>query len=213
MAEPARPAECPRCAAPLTSALLCEACGALLEPQGAPTPFEVFGLAPAHALDLAALRKRLLRLSRGMHPDYFASADAPTRALAEHNSARLNAAFELLSDEAARASWLIDAWGGPSETQERAMPQEFLLEVLDWNEQLEAARENQADAAALARLAPLEAELRQRRAAQLARVAAALGAPQPAASAERLAARRALNAVRYVDRALGELSELKLARA
>jgi len=212
MTEPARLGDCPRCAAPLASALLCEACGALIDPPTTPSPFDVFGLAPAHALDLAALRKRLLRLSRGMHPDFFASADAATRALAEHDSARLNEAFELLSDEAARASWLVDAAGGPSESQERAMPQEFLLEVLEWNEQLEAARENKGDAAALARLAPLEAELVQRRAQQLERVASALGA-HPADAAQRLAARRALNAVRYVDRALGELTELKLARA
>lgn len=212
MTESARLGECPRCKARLASALLCEACGALLDPAQ-PTPFEVFGLEPAHALDLPALRKRLLRLSRGMHPDYFASADAATRALAEHDSARLNAAFELLSDEAARASWLIDAAGGPSESQERAMPQEFLLEVLEWNEQLEAARENKADAAAQARLAPLETELKQRRAEQLGRVATALGGGRTADAPQRLAARRALNAVRYVDRALGELTELKLARA
>ena len=73
---------CPACGADLRSPLVCESCGRLLRVAAPPSPFEVLGLEPAQALDVAAARKRLLALSRSLHPDLHGSADAATRALA-----------------------------------------------------------------------------------------------------------------------------------
>ncbi len=202
---------CPHCAAELESPLACAACGRLLDVPEATSPFEILGLAPKHALDAGELRKRLLRLGRLVHPDFFGAAGAPERARAERNSALLNRAHELLADEFRRASWLVGALGGPDELQERAMPPAFLAEVLEWNETLEAARS--AGAAATPELEALEGTLRTERARTLASVAAALD-PLPEHGAERLRTLRSqLNAVRYIDRALSEIEALRLARA
>jgi molecular chaperone HscB len=208
---------CTSCGAALASALVCEACGALQSAAGAPSstidPWEALGLPRAYALDAGALKKRLLALQRRMHPDFFGGAEPAERELAERNTAELNAAHRVLADDALRADALVRALGGPDDQVERKMPQAFLMEVLEWNETLDAAREaplDDAGAAIRARLDELERELRAERAAALARVADALD-PVPAAGAPALlAVRRELNAVRYLDRTLSTLAELRL---
>jgi molecular chaperone HscB len=202
---------CAGCAAPLTSSLCCETCGALVQDALSRDPFAVFGIPIGYGIDLDALRKRLLRLSRRLHPDFHGGAAVETRALAVHHSAELNSAHELLADDSARADWLVRHLGGPSEQQERAMPHAFLLEVLEWSEALEAARTSLPGSSERAALAQLEEELAAQRRAQLSVVARALDPLPEHGSARLLDARRALNAIRYIDRACGEIRELALA--
>lgn len=204
---------CPHCSGPLATPLLCEACGALLEAGPHPSPFAVLGIEVRFPLEPAALRKRLLALSRRMHPDFFGGADATTRALAQRNTAELNAAFEVLADPTRRADWLVKHLGGPAEAEERAMPQEFLIEVLEWNEAVEEARHAAAGSPARAALATLASSLEGEREAQV-RAVGELLEPLPPRGAPALAeARRRLNAVRYLDRTLHEIAELRLSQA
>jgi len=202
-------AVCPSCGAGAPTPLACGACGALLAPESPPTPFEVFGLEPAYAVDRAVLRKGLLEQTRRMHPDYFGTDDEQ-RALAERNTASLNEAFEVLDDDFARADWLVRSRGGPGENEERQMPQEFLMEVLEWNETLEEAR---ASGAGGAELDELERTLTGERERTFSELAAAL-TPLPETGAPALlGARRLLNAARYLDKTLREIAALRLARA
>lgn len=199
---------CPQCGAKLETPLGCGSCGALVSPATEPTPFEVFGLEPAYALDAKELKRRLLRASRMLHPDYFGASDTATRALAERNSARLNDAHATLADDAARADWLVRSLGGPSESEQRAMPKPFLLEVLEWNEALEAARESAPGSRERETLEQLAATLREQRDATLARVATLL-TPLPARASTVLTdARAELNALRYLDKTLAEIDAL-----
>jgi len=201
---------CPACGAPLETPVACGACGAVHDVPDAATPFELFGLAPRFALDERELRRMSTRHARLVHPDFHAASEPPVRARAERNSARLNLAFDVLSDAARRADWLVVHQGGPTEESERAMPQAFLMEVLEWNELLEEAR---AADVVDPRIDPLATELAARRQAALARVATLLE-PLPARGSPQLAAaRRELNALRYLDRALREIESLRLARA
>jgi molecular chaperone HscB len=199
---------CPHCGAPLRSPRLCEACQSLLEPAGTPTPFEVLGLEPAQDLPLEAARKRLLDLARRLHPDYFGSADARTRALAERGTAELNAAFQLLSDDFRRADWLVTWLGGPREQESREMPPEFLQEVLAWNEEIERLRGEGPGASAA--LAALERDLRARQSALRRRLSGLLVPLPPHGAPALREARALLNAARYLERALGEMAELRL---
>jgi molecular chaperone HscB len=211
-------ADCTSCGVTLSSALVCEACGALQRSDGPGTagatdPWAAFGLERGYLLDAATLKKRLLALQRRMHPDFFGGADPAERELAERNTAELNAAHRDLADDARRADLLVRTLGGPDEQAERQMPQEFLMEVLEWNETLEEAREAAPGSPARAAIDDLESELRRQRAAALERVAGLL-VPAPAPGAAALTeARRELNAVRYVDRTLSTLAELRLEAA
>jgi molecular chaperone HscB len=180
-------------------------------------PFALLGLEPAARVDQDELRRRLLRFGRIVHPDFFGSAPPELRQRAERASARLNAAHETLSDERQRLAHLVERLGGPSESEERSMPREFLLEVLEWNEALEEARAEPAGSPLSPRLLALADTWRGSRREALARATDRLD-PLPAADAPDLAdrltaVRRELNAVRYLDRALRELEALRLARA
>ena len=204
------PPACPACGAELSTPLLCERCGALLDPTSPPTPFEVLGLLPTYALDLDAAKKRVLALSRALHPDFHANAGDETRRRAQDNTAALNAAIQVLADDARRADWLVRALGGPREDEERAMPSAYLEEVLEWNEAIEEARASAADSSSRARLAPLTERLLTERAQALRRIAALLTPLPPRGSPALRSVRQELNAVRYLDRALRELGELRL---
>lgn len=199
-------APCPHCGAPTASALVCEACGELLDPRKAATPFEVFGLEPAFELDLAALQKRRLALARRLHPDFHGTADAETRRLAEDSSAALNQAHATLADEFRRADWLVTQLGGPREQEERGMPAAFLQEVLEWNETIAEARASGTGA----KLDGLRATLEDERARARAALRTEL-VPLHTDPSRLRRARQHLNALRYLERALRELGELGLA--
>ena len=204
---------CSACGKTPRTPLLCESCGALLAPLAPPTPFEALGVEPVFALDLAALQQRLVSLSRALHPDFFAAASAETRRRAEDNTAALNAAFQVLADDSRRADWLVQALGGPRENEERSMPGRFLQEVLEWNEAIDEAQGAPAESAARAVLDTLEPRLRQEREVAMQAVAERL-TPLPERGAAALReVRQRLNAVRYLDRALREIGELRLAAA
>lgn len=211
MESPANAAACPACGRALRTPLLCEGCGALLAPQRAPTPFEALGLAPTFALDVAAARQRHLTLARDLHPDRHAGADAETRRRAEANTATLNGAIAVLADEERRADWLVSTLGGPGEGEERAMPAEFLQEVLEWSEAIEEARHRPAASAERARLEALVPDLEAERTRRRSAIATLLSPlPSPGAPALRRA-RQELNALRYLERTLSEIGEIALA--
>jgi molecular chaperone HscB len=202
---------CAHCGAESGNPAFCEACNRLLEIPAAATPFELLGLPVAYAGDRDDARRRLLKITRAIHPDYFGTESAHVRALAESNSAQLNEAWSIVSDDVARADWLVRHLGGPDEQTERAMPQAFLAEVLEWNEALEEARANPTAAAPA--LETLARDLTSRRNESLAALARIL-TPLPTPNSPQLkSARTELNAVRYVDRALSEIESLRLAAA
>lgn len=190
--------------------MVCEACGSIQPSERELTPFEVLGLEPSMELDEGHLRKRLLRLSRLTHPDFFAGSDPEGQGQAERASAALNAANKQLADPVRRADWLVGWLGGPGESEERQMPQAFLMEVLEWNETLEEARADARTEGAHAALDALEAELGSRRAECLEALTDGL-TPLPERGDSRLTdLRRDLNALRYIDRTMGEIRSLRL---
>lgn len=170
-------------------------------------------MAQGFDLDRMSLRKRLLHLSRHLHPDLHGSADDATRDLAQRNTAELNAAFEILNDDFRRANWLVMSLGGPTEETERQVPQDFLTEVIEWNEVVEEARTSEPGSPERSRLAGLGDELRNERKRVMDGVAARLTPLPPLNSSELAEVRQELNALRYLDRTLCQIEELRLEQA
>lgn len=196
---------CERCGGSAGSSVVCLACGTLLETEER-DPFRAFGLERAFAIDVKELRRALMKLQRATHPDFFATQGDAAREAAERATSALNAAFETLEDPLRRADWLVVAQGGPSRDDDREMPQAFLMEVLEWNEVLEEARDAATrDDAAVAELAT---DLRTARSETVDAVGAALSPLPPTGAAALGEVRRRLNALRYIDRALGEVDAL-----
>lgn len=203
---------CSVCDEELTTPLGCAKCGTLHPVAEHPDPFALFGLERRFQVDQKALRKSLMRFSRLVHPDFFGDASPEIRALAERNSSQLNAAFGLLSDDYRRAEHLVETLGGPTSKKVRDMPQAFLMEVMEWNETLEEAR-GEPSPEALRDLTKLHFSLQSERGHLIAAIEGQL-TPLPEHSSEVLEnVRRQLNAIRYIDRALHEIEELRLERA
>ena len=124
--------------------------------------FEIFGLAPQFALDRAALDARWKDLQREAHPDRFATADAQTQRQAMQWSVRINEAYQRLKDPLKRAAYLCELNGAPIQAENNtAMPTVFLMQQMQWREELEEADgledlERMADDVATARRTMLQ---------------------------------------------------------
>ena len=124
--------------------------------------FEIFGLAPKFAVERTALDARWKELQREAHPDRFATADAQAQRQAMQWSVRINEAYQRLKDPVKRASYLCELNGAPIEAENNtAMPAAFLMQQMQWREDLEDANsvadlEKMADDVAQARRDMLE---------------------------------------------------------
>jgi molecular chaperone HscB len=201
--------ECPKCWVRLDTPLFCESCNEVLSPEHLSSPFHAMGVEQGWRVDREWLRKRLLKLARGMHPD-FHGQDEVSRERAENGTARLNEAYEVLSDDFRRADWLVRSLGGPEETDERQAPPELLMEVMEWNEAVEDARQAGAGSQAFDALDVLERDLRAERDTVLERVGERLDPLPGPADPVLIEVRRLLNAARYMNKTLRDIGELRL---
>lgn len=191
-------------------ATFCAACGAIQPPDPAADHFQVLGVERRYAVDVAELERRYKELTRQLHPDRFARADARARRASLQRSVQLNEAWRTLRDERRRAEYLLALagieLGGEEGTRRIAadgskvrvpVPQDLLMEVLELREALMEARLASDDAQVRA----LAGEVEERRNAAMSDVAAGMG--QTPADLD--GAARALVAVRYYDRFLDEV--------
>ena len=159
--------------------------------------FALFDLSPRFAIDEAALEQAYLRVQSQVHPDRFAAAGAAERRVAMQWAVRANEAFRTLRSPVARAAYLCERNGQPIEAESNtSMPAEFLMQQMQWREELDEAR---AGDAASARALAQQVEARRRQ--TLARVAEALDEQHDYA-----AAAAAVRELHFIDRFRDELS-------
>jgi len=129
--------------------------------------FSIFGLPRQFPMEHAELEHRFRRLSRQLHPDRFARADARERRISLERATRLNDAFRYLKDWRLRAAYLLKLAGTDVFAEGRTFADpEFLEEQLEWREDLalaisdgDVARLRGITERARAALAALEAEV------------------------------------------------------
>lgn len=160
--------------------------------------FEVLGVRPGFAMDLGELERRYKELTKVLHPDRWARADARARRASLERSVQLNEAWRALRDPVRRAEYLL-ARAGVEVAPEKGgppVPQGLLMEVMELREALAEARAARDHA----RVERLAADVRARHGGAMERVGRgfAAGTPDLAAIA------RELVAVRYFDRFLEE---------
>jgi molecular chaperone HscB len=198
--------------------VLCTSCQAIQPARPGLDHFQVLGAERRFDLDETELERRYRELHRVVHPDRFARADARARRASLARSVQLNQAWKTLRDPVKRAEYLLELAGvevggeegtkrpGPDGQKVRVpVPQELLMEVLEMREALLEAR-GEGDET---RVAALAADVRARKTAAMAAVAAALGGQPP--DLDR--ASHQLVAVRYLDRFLDEVAAHEHARA
>jgi molecular chaperone HscB len=112
--------------------------------------FEVFGLPKVLNPDLKALERTFHELSRKYHPDYFTTAPAEERQKALQMTAALNDAYRTLRHPVRRVEHLLEIEGFKPDGSK--VPQSFLMEIFEINEQLDEVRAGSASKEAIAAL-------------------------------------------------------------
>ena len=115
--------------------------------------FTLFGLPQQQALDRADLDARRRELQAQVHPDRFASEGAAAQRLAMQWAVRVNEAYQRLRDPLGRAAYLCELRGVAVDAERNtAMPAAFLMQQMAWRERLE-------DAADVAEVERVDAEI------------------------------------------------------
>lgn len=187
----------------------CTRCNAVLPPDPKTDYFRVFGIPRAFPIDDADLERRYKEMTKLLHPDRYARADASARRASLDRSVQLNEAWRTLRDPIRRAEYLLSLHGieigemagasKPGQLIEHAtlpVPQVLLMEVLELREALAEAHETKDQQETEA----LIDKVRSRLATVMADVAKGFAASPPELST--IAAR--LVTVRYYRRFLDE---------
>jgi molecular chaperone HscB len=177
---------------------VCEGCHRLYPLPQSVDHFALLGLPRTFDVDAAALHRQFLAISKHVHPDYFGGADEAMRGLATRLSAQLNEAMRVLKDPLLRASYMLETTGGPNAAEDRNVPPDVLAEALTLREEIDEARE----AGQSAEIDRIRDRIDARRDEYMAQITALAGKLPQAAVDERVALRRALNAVKYYQNLL-----------
>ncbi len=102
--------------------------------------FQRLGLPRNFDIDPGSLERAYLARSRAVHPDFHTAGSDAELAASVELSAALNEAYNTLRDPFTRAEYLLALFGGPSATEQRQLPADFLAQMLEARERLEHAR-------------------------------------------------------------------------
>jgi molecular chaperone HscB len=98
--------------------------------------FEIFGIPVQLKVDKKDLPSRFFELSKKYHPDYFINGTAEAQAEALEISAQLNKAFRTFQHPDETIKYVLMLKGLLQEEEKYELPPDFLMEVMDINEQL-----------------------------------------------------------------------------
>jgi molecular chaperone HscB len=100
------------------------------------TYFELFGIPVQLKVDSNNLLKKFFELSKKYHPDYFANEDEDAQDNALEKSAMLNRAWKTFQSPDATIKYVLLEKGLLEEEEKYELPPDFLMEVMEINEQL-----------------------------------------------------------------------------
>ncbi|MEI8118700.1 MAG: Fe-S protein assembly co-chaperone HscB [Methylophilaceae bacterium] len=103
--------------------------------------FELFGLAPSFSIELATFETNFRKIQSASHPDRFVTGTVAEKLSAMQLATLANEAYQTLKSPANRAKYLLELQGitAISETN-TAMPNDFLMQQMEWREALEDAK-------------------------------------------------------------------------
>lgn len=139
----------------------CKKCHKLL-PVDIDDYFSLFDQPRSFRVDLAKLERSYKGYQRQVHPDRFFRSSAAELQNADRVSCCINEGYRVLRDPVRRGEYMLGLLGKGAS---RGVPQEFLVEVIDIHEQIEAAERSSP---ALAKLLDSVGQMLKREEAQLA---------------------------------------------
>ena len=129
--------------------------------------FELFHLPQRFAIDSAALDNAYRDVQSQVHPDRFVNATDAEKRVAMQWATRANEAYQTLKNPQKRAQYLCELHGVDLQTESNtAMPMAFLMQQMEWREELAEARAGKD----VELLDKLDSQLRAARKEQLAAI-------------------------------------------
>ncbi len=143
--------------------------------------FALFQLPQRFAIDLTALEKAYHSVQSQAHPDKFVHATGAEKRVAMQWATRANEAYQTLKNPLKRASYLCELNHVDLQTESNtSMPTTFLMQQMEWREELDDAKAGKNTAA----LDVLESALRAARTETVAHIETLLDAADFAAAAQ-----------------------------
>jgi molecular chaperone HscB len=103
--------------------------------------FELFDLAQSFQPDQALVKKKFYQLSRQYHPDFYGNGSEEEKEKALEMSALVNKAYQTLQNQDLLVKYVLKEAGLLEEDEKYQLSPDFLMEVMDLNEQLMDADE------------------------------------------------------------------------
>ncbi len=100
------------------------------------TYFEFYNIQPTFTPNQKLVKQKFYELSRTYHPDFFVNESEEKQQEILELSTYNNKAFQTLSNHNKLIEYLLSLNGEISESEKYALPQSFLLEMMDVNEAL-----------------------------------------------------------------------------
>ena len=107
--------------------------------------FEIFEIPVTLKPDNQALRAKFLELSRKYHPDFYMRSDPEAQEEALKRSALLNSAWKTFQDPDSTIRYVLISKGLMEEEEKYELPPDFLMEVLEINEEVMDSAGDNAD--------------------------------------------------------------------
>lgn len=104
--------------------------------------FELFEIPVQLKVEKASLPYKFFELSRKYHPDFFVNGSEQEKTLALEKSALLNIAFKTFQNPDETIKYVLQLKGLLEEEEKYELPADFLVEVLEINEELMELGEN-----------------------------------------------------------------------
>ncbi len=103
--------------------------------------FQLFALPEKFDIDTKLLETNFRKIQSASHPDRFVSATAAEKLASMQLATLSNEAFDTLKNAASRAKYLLERQGinAVADTN-TALPLDFLMQQMEWREQLEDAK-------------------------------------------------------------------------
>jgi len=102
--------------------------------------FELYNIPVSLHLNAADVKKKFYELSRQYHPDFFTNESKDQQADILEMSSLVNKAFKTFSNEDETIKYVLQLKGLLEEEEKYQLPSNFLMDVMDLNEQLMEAK-------------------------------------------------------------------------
>ncbi len=102
--------------------------------------FELYDIPVSFFPDAAVVKKKFYELSRKYHPDFFSNAGKEEQTEVLEKSSLINKAFKTFADTDETIKYVLQVKGLLEEEEKYKLSPDFLMEVMELNEQLMEAK-------------------------------------------------------------------------